>query len=99
MLPALQVLLLGVTLVSIVTALVLSYMAFQRVVRGDAEASLQFPAWDRAMATWKGLYYCSQDDLVFDPKTNKKFSEAQLATLRAMDNEALEVKTATVAHK
>ncbi len=99
MLPALQVLLLGVTLVSIVTALVLSYMAFQRVVHGDAEASLQFPAWDRAMATWKGLYYCSQDDLVFDPKTNKMFSEAQLATLRTMDNEAPEVKTATVAHK
>lgn len=96
LLPVLQDTLLGVTLVSIVTALVLSYIAFQRVVRGDAEATLQFPAWDQAMAAWKSLYYCSHDDLVFDPQTNKSVSEAQLSTIRTVDTNAPE---ATVAHK
>ena len=41
-----------ITLICIVGALVSSYIAFQRVVRGDAEATERFPAWDQAMGIW-----------------------------------------------
>lgn len=72
-----------VTLIFIISALVNSYMAFQRIVRGDDESSLLYPAWDKATATWKSLYYCSRDDVVFDPKTNTEVSNKQLEGIRA----------------
>ncbi len=71
------------TLVSIITALVVSYFAFQRVVRGDAETTQRLPAWDKAMTTWRALYYCGRDNVVFDPKTNKTISTDELTKLRA----------------
>src|SRR5262245_13236033 len=43
------------TLICIIAALVISYIAFQRVVKGDAEATERFPAWDHAMNIWRGL--------------------------------------------
>jgi hypothetical protein len=58
-------------------------MAFQRIVRGDNESAKLYPAWDKATATWKSLYYCSRDNIVFDPKTNTEISNNQLASLRA----------------
>ncbi|GCE26075.1 hypothetical protein KDA_15590 [Dictyobacter alpinus] len=72
-----------VTLCFIVGSLVTSYLAFQRIVRGDDETTVLFPAWDKATAQWKSLSYCSRDDIVFDPKTNSKVSDQQLAELRA----------------
>jgi hypothetical protein len=78
-----QFILAVITLIFIVSALVNSYMAFQRIVRGDNESAELYPAWDKAMATWRSLYYCSRNDVVFDPKTNKEISDNQLASLRA----------------
>ena len=72
-------------ILSIITALVVSYVAFQRVVRGDNEAALSFPAYDRAMNTWSNLCYCSHDKVVFDPRSQKALSKEQMSTLRAYD--------------
>lgn len=74
---------LSATIVCIIGVLAISFYAFQRVVQGDAETTLQFPAWDSATATWRSLYYCSRDDIVFDPKANKVVTNDQLAALRA----------------
>ena len=71
------------TILSILTALVISYMAFQRVVRGDNEAAASFPAYDQAMNTWRNLHYCSRDNVVFDPKSQKALSKEQMTRLRA----------------
>ncbi|QBD81062.1 hypothetical protein EPA93_35865 [Ktedonosporobacter rubrisoli] len=79
----------SITLICTVAALVLSYIAFQRVVKGDNEASLRYPAWDRAMETWRSLYYCSRDDAVFNPKSNKVLSNEQLLALRSSEDEQL----------
>jgi hypothetical protein len=94
---AVQYVLLGATLICVIAALVLSFLAFQRVVNGDAEATVRFPAWDRAMATWRGLNYCSRDNIVFDPKTRKVLSNEELAILRSMDEQSVEVKSAAIA--
>jgi hypothetical protein len=72
-----------VTILSIITALVVSYIAFQRVVHGDNEAASRYPAYDQAMNTWSSLYYCSHDKVVFDPRSKKTLSKEQLTTLRA----------------
>ena len=72
------------TIVSILTALVVSYIAFQRVVHGDNEAALRYPAYDQAMNTWSHLYYCSRDIVVFDPQSHKALSKEQITTLRAL---------------
>jgi hypothetical protein len=85
--------LVGVTLVCIVTALVLSFVAFQRVVRGDAETTVRFPAWDRAMEQWRSLYYCARNDVVFNPQTNKVVGDEQLAALRSMDEKEASAKS------
>ncbi len=74
---------LSLTVVCIIGVLALSFYAFQRVVNGDVETTLLFPAWDRATATWRSLYYCSRDDVVYDPKAKKVVSNEQLAALHA----------------
>ena len=76
-----QVLQVVITLLFIVAALVLSFIAFQRVVQGDLEAQKYYPAWDHAMENWRRLYYCARDKVVFDPKTNKVLSDGDLKTL------------------
>ncbi|HEX4207810.1 MAG TPA: hypothetical protein VHZ51_27155 [Ktedonobacteraceae bacterium] len=92
-----QGILLSIAFICIVAALVISFLAFQRVVNGDAEATVQFPAWDRAMTTWKSVYYCARDNVVFDPKTGKVLTNAQLAILRSMDEQSVEAKSAAIA--
>jgi hypothetical protein len=89
--------LVGIALVCIVTALVLSFIAFQRVVMGDAEATVRYPAWDRAMEQWKSLYYCARNDTVFNPQTGKVISDEQLAALRSMDEPEATTKSALAA--
>ena len=79
---------LSATIVCIIGVLAISFYAFQRVVQGDAETTLRFPAWDSAMATWRSLYYCSRDDVVFDPKACKVVTNEQLAALRASGEKA-----------
>lgn len=71
-----------VTLVSIIGALSTSYVAFQKVVKGDNEAQAFFPAWDKATAEWKKLYYCTHDDVVFNPETDQTITSEQLANIR-----------------
>jgi hypothetical protein len=71
------------TILSIIIALVVSYIAFQRVVHGDNEAALRFPAYDQAMNTWSHLYYCSRDTVVFNPQLKKALSKEEIARLRA----------------
>src|SRR5215475_9399263 len=66
----------------IIGVLAISFYAFQRVVQGDEETTLRFPAWDSAMATWRSLYYCSRDDVVFNPKANKVITNEQMVALR-----------------
>ncbi len=80
--------------ISVVTALVISYIAFNRVVLGDMEATKEFPAWDRAMNTWKSLAYCARNNAVFDPATNTVVSDDQLALLRTLDPTQVAVETA-----
>jgi len=69
-------------LVSIIATLVVSYIAFQRVVRGDNEASLSYSAYDQAMNTWSHLYYCSRDKVVFDPEAQKALTKEQITSLQ-----------------
>ncbi len=76
-----ELLLVLLTLACIVLVLALSYVAFSRVVRGDTEASQRYPEWDRALETWGHLRYCSRDDVVFDPQTNKTVSEEALKSI------------------
>jgi len=88
-----------ITLVCILTALALSYMAFQRVVKGDEESTTLYPAWDRATHIWRGFYYCSRDQVVFDPQTRKIVSDDQLDALRVIDEKASTVQNkASLAH-
>jgi hypothetical protein len=76
-----ELLLVLLTLACIVTVLVLSYVAFTKVVSNDIEASKRYPEWDRALEKWGYLRYCSRDDVVFDPQTNKTISEGALRSL------------------
>ncbi len=76
-----QVIQVIITLAVIIAALVLSFIAFQRIVQGDNEATLRYPAWDRAMANWRRLYYCGRDDVIFDAQSGKVVSEQALRAL------------------
>ncbi len=70
------------TFACILTALILSFISFQKVVRGDLETQGQLPAWDKAMATYRHLCYCRRDDIVFDPTQNKVVSGEALHALQ-----------------
>jgi hypothetical protein len=71
-------------MLSIIGVLVVSYIAFQRVVRGDNEASHLFTAYDQAMNTWSHLYYCSRDRIVFDPEAEKVLTKEQITELQTV---------------
>jgi hypothetical protein len=88
-----------VTLICILTALGVSYYAFQRVVSGDNETTLLLPAWDHATAKWLSLYYCHRDNVVFDPTTDQVVSDTELDSIRASATKEIEhtVAKATVA--
>ncbi len=95
-----QFILAVVTLICILTALGISYYAFQRVVSGDNETTLLLPAWDIATAKWRNLYYCSRDNVVFDPATDKVVSDKELNSIRASVTEKGEqiIEKPTMAH-
>ncbi len=97
--PIVQWILVALAFICIVGTLVFSYVAFQRVVQGDAEATERFPAWDRATVVWKGLNYCSRDDVVFDPQTNKVLTNEQVAALRALEPGKAEQVVAAISKK
>jgi hypothetical protein len=80
-----------ITLLVIVAALVASFIAFQRVVKSDAETTLRYPAWDRALENWRHLYYCERDDLIFDGQQGKIVSDEALKALLRVEPEPREV--------
>lgn len=88
---AVQIIQVTLTILAIVAALVLSFIAFLRVVQGDLRTQKYLPAWDRAMENWRRLYYCKRDNVVFDPKANKVVSDAALKALLAVEVPAEEV--------
>lgn len=73
------------SLVCIVAALVLSFIAIRQIGRGDEEARRHYPAWDQAMANWSRLLYCSRDQVVFDPQSRKVLSDEAVRSLLDMD--------------
>ncbi|HVB73611.1 MAG TPA: hypothetical protein VNE38_08645 [Ktedonobacteraceae bacterium] len=83
---ALQVLQVVITILAIVSALVISFIAFQRVVSGDMKTQKLLPAYDEAMENWRRLYYCKREDIVFDPQTNKTVSDASLKSLLSIED-------------
>lgn len=82
-----EITLVVLALAAIVLALVLSYMAFTRVVLGDQEATERYSAWDRAMGNWNRLRYCTRDDVVFDPQTGKVVPEEALREMLVIEAE------------
>lgn len=43
-----------------------------------ADYSAGLPTWEETVRRWERLYYCSRDDLVFDPNTNATCSPQHL---------------------
>ena len=84
----LQILLAALVIAGIITALVLSFLAFQRVVKGDNQSLQYLPAWDEAMENWRRHYYCRRDDVVFDPQTNKTLSDAAVKSMLTVNMSA-----------
>lgn len=93
-----ELILVSLTLICIVAALVLSFIAFTRVQQGDREAEKQYPLWDKALANWGRLRYCSRDDIVFDPETNKTITEEQLNSLISTNMQQSEEQAGTLVH-
>ena len=92
-------LVLGAT-ASIIAALVLSYIAFTKVVRGDQDASKHYAEWDLAMERYKRLLYCSRDNVIFDPQTQKIVSVEELASLMSTEakNQQASQQSTSLAH-
>jgi len=96
-----ELILVSITLIGIITALTLSYIAFTQVLHNDQEAERHYGAWDQAMENWKGLRYCARDNVVFDPKTNKTISEEDLKGLLSNEvkkEEQLSQHSTSLAH-
>lgn len=83
-----QIVLVVLVIAGIVTTLILSFLAFQRVVKGDNQTLQYLPAWDEAMEKWRDLYYCRRDDVVFDPHTNKTLSDAAVKSMLTVNTSA-----------
>src|SRR5581483_7406054 len=73
------------SLVCIVIALVLSFIAVRQLGQGDEEARRLYPVWDQAMANWNRLLYCSRDQVVFDPQSRRVLSDEAVRSLLDMD--------------
>jgi NADH:ubiquinone oxidoreductase subunit 3 (subunit A) len=74
-----------VTLLFIVAALVLSFLAIRHIGQSDEEARLRYPIWDEAMANWNRLRFCARDKVVFDPQANKALPDSAVQALLSMD--------------
>ncbi len=92
-----QIILVVLVIAGIITALVLSFLAFQRVVKGDNQTLPFLPAWDEAMEKWRSLSYCRRDDVVFDPQANKAISDAEVKSMLAVNTSAPVQQTQTSA--
>ncbi|HLI08484.1 MAG TPA: hypothetical protein VKV40_18120 [Ktedonobacteraceae bacterium] len=87
-------------LLGIIGTLILSFFAFTRITRGDLEAQKEYGAWDSATAIYNRLYYCPQDNIIFDPQTNKVVPPQQLNNLiESVQQQQHEQAQSTLAHK
>jgi len=59
-------------------ALRLLYRERRMIRRAKAQLPARMQAWEQAMNRWAGLYYCSRDDIVFDPETGESCHPADL---------------------
>jgi len=96
-----QIVLVVLVITGIVTSLVLSLLAFLRVVKGDNQTLQFLPAWDEAMENWRRHYYCKRDDVVFDPQTNKALSDAAVKSMLTVDMSipAQQIQPAAASHQ
>ena len=91
-----------ITILAIVAALVISFLAFIRVVQGDEKTQKLLPAYDEAMERWRHLYYCKRDDVVFDAQTNQIIPEAALRSMLSVEanvEHQEQSQQATVSHQ
>lgn len=51
------------------------YQSYQEALE---EWKTQKARWQAAMRTWEGLYYCSRDDIIFNPTDGTKLTPEQL---------------------
>lgn len=94
-----ELILVILTIACIILALVLSFIAFMRIVVGDRNVEKLYPAWDRVMAEYGRLRYCTRDDIVFDPQTGKTISgEALAALLTVQAQQEQKDQAATLTH-
>ena len=98
-----QILLVVLVIAAIVITLILSLVAFLRVVRGDNQTLQYLPAWDEAMENWRRLYYCKRDDVVFDPQTNKALLDAAVNSMltveKAVPAQQTQAQSAAASHQ
>ena len=78
-----------ITLIGIVVALWLSFLAFRNASRADLNSQQLLPSWDRALENWGRLRYCKRDNIVFDPQqaSPKALSDGELSSLLAVEAE------------
>ncbi len=65
--------------------LVLSAVAFRRMISNAKRQMPVLRAWEEAMVTWNQLRYCPTDDCVFDPSTLTPRSSAPTAKFGAVE--------------
>ncbi|GAC1427890.1 MAG: hypothetical protein PVS3B3_22520 [Ktedonobacteraceae bacterium] len=58
---------LWLALAGICIPLLLSALAFRRMLAAEKQRALQECAWDEAMEIWSHLLYCTVDDVIIDP--------------------------------
>lgn len=85
------------TMMCIVGALALSFMAIRHIGKADEETRQRYPIWDQAMSHWTRLRFCSRDKVVFDPQSNKTLNDTAVKTLIDMDHPAEQSTPARVA--
>src|SRR5579884_992088 len=90
-----ELVLVVLSLLGIIATLVLSFFAFTRVMRGDLAAQKHYGAWDSATA----IYNRPQDNVIFDPQTNKVVSPQQLNTLIETVQQEQEQTQSAPAHR
>jgi len=52
--------------------------------RSKSRYSREFPVWQAMMERWNRLYYCSRDDVVFDPATGESVGPEALGALLSL---------------
>ncbi|GAC1449624.1 MAG: hypothetical protein PVSMB4_07940 [Ktedonobacterales bacterium] len=56
----------------IMLPIVVSAIAFRRMLIGQRHLEPALLAWDEAMADWAQLAYCASDDIIFDPRVRQR---------------------------